>query len=664
LFLGFFLIALTSSILLMADWNRRKPTGTSPELPAGTEHGGTIPLAKKWKLGLIELTNVPAIEESQQGVLAGLREAGLVEGRDYEIQIRNAQGDTPILNTMVDAAVSEGADMLIVISTLALQAALQRAHDRPIVFTQVTDPIKAGAGRSNEDHLPNVTGSSPLSDHDQMISVIRQSLPAVRRVGTLFSLSEDNAVIQKDALVAAAKKAGIEVEAIGINRGAEIADAALALSTSNIDAVCQISDNLTSSGFAGIVQATRQAQVPLFAYQTAQAQAGAVLAVARDFAEAGKVAGAMAARIMRGESPSAIPFQPVSTSRLVINLQAAQTAGLTLPASLVARADAVIDATGLHEKTPTATAKGGGPARLTKKWHVHLVEFNNVSDVEEAEHGVLTGLRETGLVESRDYDIKIRNAQGDMSTVNSLIDASLTEGADLLITLSTPTLQAALQKARNLPIIFTYVASAVIAGAGRSDTDHLPNVTGVYLGAGYQEILALIREFFPSVRSVGTLFVPSEVNTVYHKDQLTKQAQEVGIEVVAVAASTSAEVPDAALSLCSRQIDALCQIAGNLTASSFPSIAQAAQREKLPIFAFQSSQARTGATVVLARDYGDGGREAGLIAARVMRGEDPASIPFQAVKRTRLIVNLESARSRGLTLPPALIQRADEVIGQ
>ncbi|MBI3329159.1 MAG: hypothetical protein HYZ81_20950, partial [Nitrospinae bacterium] len=137
-----------------------------------------------------------------------------------------------------------------------------------------------------------------------------------------------------------------------------------------------------------------------------------------------------------------------------------------------------------------------------------------------------------------------------------------------------------------------------------------------------------------------------------------------GIEVVAVAASTSAEVADAALALCSSQIDAVCQIPGHLTASSFPSIAQAARRVRLPIFAFQSSQARAGATVVLARDYGDGGREAGLIAARVMRGESPASIPFQLVSKTRLIVNVEAARSSGLTLPAALIARADEVIGQ
>jgi putative tryptophan/tyrosine transport system substrate-binding protein len=287
-----------------------------------------------------------------------------------------------------------------------------------------------------------------------------------------------------------------------------------------------------------------------------------------------------------------------------------------------------------------------------------------VLDVEEAEHGVLAGLREAGLVEGRDYEVKIRNAQGDMGTVNSLIDAAVSDGADLLITLSTPTLQVALQRARTLPIVFTYVANGVIAGAGRSDEDHLPNVTGVYLGGGYEELLAIVRESFPFVRTMGTLFVPSEVNSVFHKDLLVEAARKIGIEVVAVAASTSAEVPDAALSLCSRQIDALCQIPGNLTASSFPSIAQAARRVRLPIFAFQSSQARGGAAVVLARDYGDGGREAGLLAARIMRGESPAVIPFQLVSRTKLIVNLEAARGANLRLPAALIKRADEVIGQ
>src|SRR5262249_31233539 len=80
--------------------------------------------------------------------------------------------------------------------------------------------------------------------------------------------------------------------------------------------------------------------------------------------------------------------------------------------------------------------------------------------------GVRVGLREAGLVEGRDYVATVRNAQGDMATVNSLIDAAITERSDLLITFSTPTLQAALQRARRVPIVFNYLASPIAAGAG------------------------------------------------------------------------------------------------------------------------------------------------------------------------------------------------------
>ena len=118
------------------------------------------------------------------------------------------------------------------------------------------------------------------------------------------------------------------------------------------------------------------------------------------------------------------------------------------------------------------------------------------------------------------------------------------------------------------------------------------------------------------------------------------------------------------MSLCSRRIDALCQVAGNLLGSSFSSISRAARQAKLPVFAFLSTQAQQGAVVVVARDYYDGGREAGLLAARVMRGEDPASLPIQPLQTTRTIVNLKAARDSGLTLPSTLIQRADEILGR
>jgi ABC-type uncharacterized transport system substrate-binding protein len=224
-------------------------------------------------------------------------------------------------------------------------------------------------------------------------------------------------------------------------------------------------------------------------------------------------------------------------------------------------------------------------------------------------------------------------------------------------------LQAALQRARRLPIVFNYVASPIAAGAGTSDTDHLPNVTGVYMPAAFKEMLAIIRATLPAARTLGTLYVPAEVNTVFYKDRLQEETARSGIELIAVPANTSSDVPDAALALASRRPDAICQIPGNLTAAAFPSIAQAAARARLPVFAFQTSQLRAGASLVVGRDYHDSGRQAASLAARIMRGERPASMPFQPVTRTRLMVNLEAARRLGLTIPQAILTQA-EVVGR
>jgi ABC-type uncharacterized transport system substrate-binding protein len=276
----------------------------------------------------------------------------------------------------------------------------------------------------------------------------------------------------------------------------------------------------------------------------------------------------------------------------------------------------------------------------------------------------MEGLGEANLVAGRDYELAISNAQGDMATVNGLVDSALSQGADLLITLSTPTLQAALQRAQRVPIVFTYVSNGILAGAGRSNEDHLPNVTGISIVGAYGDMISLLRQCLPSARRIGTLFVPAEVNMVFNKDQLVEAAGKTGIEVVPVAVSTSSEIPDAALALISRNIDALCQIPGNLTAGAFGGIAQAARKAKLPVFAFQKVQAQEGAAITLARDYHDAGREAAFLAARIMRGEKPASIPFQSLNETKLIINLEAARTSGLSVPSSLLSKADEVIGR
>ncbi len=302
---------------------------------------------------------------------------------------------------------------------------------------------------------------------------------------------------------------------------------------------------------------------------------------------------------------------------------------------------------------------------VKKKWVVNLLEYVNVEDSEESEKGILDGLRQSGLVEGRDYEVTIRNAQGVMPTLNGLVDAALTARANLIMTLSTPTLQATIRKVPpQLPIVFTYLADPIAAGAGRSFTDHLPNVTGVATGSADEEVLAILHECLPNARRIGTIVVPSEVNTVYHRDELVSEARKLGIEVVSVPANTSSELPDAALALCSMKIDAVCQVAGNLTATGFTSIGRAAREARLPAFAFMSSAAEQGAVAVVARDYYDGGIEAAQLAVRVMLGESPASIPIQPLLKNKIIVNLAAARAVGLTIPASVLKEAQKVIGK
>jgi ABC-type uncharacterized transport system substrate-binding protein len=309
-------------------------------------------------------------------------------------------------------------------------------------------------------------------------------------------------------------------------------------------------------------------------------------------------------------------------------------------------------------------AEHGHSRKAGRKWQIGLIEYVNVVDVEEAEKGFLDGLPAAGLVRGRDYEVTVRNAQGDMSTLNSVVDAAITEGADMLVPLSSPSLQAAARKAGTLPVVFTYVADAIAAGVGKSNEDHMPNITGVPSPGAYADVIGYFHQCFPSARRVGTLFVPAEVNTVFHKDQLTLEARKLGIEVVAVAANTSSELPDAALALCGMKIDGLCQIGGNLTATGFVSIMHAANRAKLPVFAFLTPQAKEGATLVVGRDYYEGGKQAAGIAARIIRGESPARIPFAPLYKSKLTVNLAAAHALGVAIPQDIVKRADEVIRQ
>ncbi|HVU23877.1 MAG TPA: ABC transporter substrate-binding protein [Opitutus sp.] len=615
------------------------------------------PSGRKWKIAVVSYSETPPAEETLAGMNEAWQHSALVAGRDYEIKLRSAQGDMSALGGLFDAAVTDGADIIVPLSTPATQTAVQRIKDRPIVFSLVANPMAAGAGKSYTDHRPNVTGIAVMAPFEEALDLVQKYFPAYKRLGTLYCPAEANSVDLQHSLEAACQRRGLVLESVAANTASEFPDAALALVSRRIDAILQISDNLSSASFTALTRAARQAQKPLISLNSTTIPLGAAVSFGRDYYNAGEATTALLERVIAGEDPAKIPFTLPPKVLRNASPENAAAVGMTLPPALLREFEAgkkSAPAAGKTAPAPTATA----PARPSGKKKIALVLYNETPPAEETLAGMADAWKRSAFVEGRDYEIKLRSAQGDMGLLSGIFDAVLTDGADVVVTLSTPTLQMAVKKVTDRPIVFTLVTNPMAAGAGKSYTDHLANVTGIAVLAPMNEALDMIQRHFPQYRRLGTLYCPAEANAVYLKEALEQACAARGFVLETVAANTSADLSDAALALVSRPIDAVLQIPDALSSAGFSAIARAARQHQTPLLALNSTVVPLGAAVALGRDFHNSGEATVAVIERILRGEKPAGIPIELPPKVVYSASPANAAAVGMTLPPALLAEA------
>jgi ABC-type uncharacterized transport system substrate-binding protein len=299
---------------------------------------------------------------------------------------------------------------------------------------------------------------------------------------------------------------------------------------------------------------------------------------------------------------------------------------------------------------------------------VPLVAFIRAADWigrEWAEDAIRVGLLESDMERDRDYQIKVSSAQGDLATLPSLIDAAIDQKAKVIVTLQDATLEAAVKRAKNVPVVFHLLSDPFAAGAGTSDSNHLPNVTGVYSpGFGDPEQtkrVEMVKRVVPKAKRLGILFSPEEALSVSFKDRMTKAAQAAGMQVTATPVNNVGEVGDATRSLC-KKVDAI-ELFGNAAHAGFASLIKVAKECKIPVFSPSPFEVVQGAVLSFAPDFQEGGVVAGKMIARILKGENPASIPFYRVQTTKLVVNAGEAGQMGIPVSPDLLKQADSVVG-
>ena len=259
-------------------------------------------------------------------------------------------------------------------------------------------------------------------------------------------------------------------------------------------------DNMMST-VPTTVETARHAGIPVFTISPGK-PIGAFSSMWASISSRSDVWPALAASLLRGTDPATIPIRDVLDEvpkRIIINTLALK--GLKepwrVPEEARNTATILVDETGIHDRSANKPDRKAAGRPLAKRWNIDLIEYNTVVDVEEAEEGVLGGLARLGPRGSPGLPRQDPQRAGRHGHDEQPVMRRSATGRISIITFSTPTLQAAIQRSQGVPVVFNYVANAVWAGAGRSDTDHLPNVTGVYLPGAYDEMLALIREVLP-----------------------------------------------------------------------------------------------------------------------------------------------------------------------
>jgi ABC-type uncharacterized transport system substrate-binding protein len=573
-----------------------------------------------YKVGLLYFGPNPIFEMAMEGVVESLHAAGFVEGRNLVLQRAHPNNDMSLLPQVVRQLADQKMDLIIPMSTPCLGATIANTRDVPLVFGVVSAPLQAGAGRTFADHLPRVTGAVWTSPNPALFKWLKEIMPACRNVGLIYNAAEANSVSEKDLASAMLAAQGMTLVARSITSPSDMPQAMQSLLAAPVDAVFGMADNTVMSSYAALAQACRKEHLPLLADDNSQMGTGAMFACGACPQGEGRQTGRLAARVLLGEDPASIPFMPSSETQTAVDFAAAANLKIALPAALLK------EATVFHH----ASARLGRPFRIAM---VNLVQ-NPLLD--SAEQGVLRGLREAGLKAQEDFTVRQFNAQGEISQLPSILDAAMAGEPDLIVTVTTPAMMAAVKRITKVPIVYT-VASDPVALKLFTPGTRPALVTGVHDDPPVARLLDLARRQDPALAAVGIVYDPSQPNSLIAVERLRAACRERSLPLHEATAGTVSELPAATQAVIQRRAGALLLSADNLTTTGFAAIHLAAKNAGIPVYVTEPALVQQGAAGAIGSDYGAWGAQAGRLAARVLAGVPPADLPLETTRVQEVI---------------------------
>lgn len=275
--------------------------------------------------------------------------------------------------------------------------------------------------------------------------------------------------------------------------------------------------------------------------------------------------------------------------------------------------------------------------------------------------GVKDTLAKHGYVVGENLKWQYQSAQGNTGTAAQIARKFIGDRPDAIVTIGTPSAQAAVAGSKRIPIVFSAVTDPVQAQLTPSWEASGTNVTGASDLLELDKQVELIQKILPNAKRVGMVYNPGEANSVVVVEKMRKILPEHGMQLVEAAAPRSVDVGSAARSLVGK-VDVIYSSTDNNVVSAYEALAKVGNDTKTPIIASDTGSVSRGAIAALGVDYYQLGEQTGRIVVRILEGEAPGSIKPQTSENLELFINKTAAAKQGVTLSEELLQSATKVI--
>ena len=281
-----------------------------------------------------------------------------------------------------------------------------------------------------------------------------------------------------------------------------------------------------------------------------------------------------------------------------------------------------------------------------KKFKVGLVKLVDHPSLNEINDSIKAEFEKLGT----NVEIIEKNANGETSTLPSIMQSLVGANVDMIIPIATPTAQAALAATSTTPIVFAAVSAPIEAGLTTSLEAPDKNVTGVSDEIPVEDIFKLAQVLTPDVKTFGFFYNSSEINSVTAVDKAKKFCDENNIAYKEATVSTTADIQQAASAL-ANDVDAMFTPIDNMVASAMPTYIDVTNKANVPVYVAADSMVKDGGFAPVGINYTLLGQQVAQMADKILKGEKTISeTPVETMREYSNMVNMKEADLLGITI--------------